>query len=295
MTQTTAGTTTYQTLHDDRGNVIYHHPDPLSCFPDLLRECSAAGIQYTWVDFSVLPRDCLAYQVVHDLDLTNMTLSNMNLAGTVFRRCGLRHVKVSKCMLQGTRFDHCDMNNIYIHYPPIMQDVSFIRCGMEHAVIRGASINGLRADHCRMIGALITDVSVGDITLSGCDLEDVCFRRAHFCSASTATQFRNCSLYSAGFEECSGMKSINFQNSIGNGREVCTVQNPLYPVVFTRTHIHIGCQRRTIYDWMHMTSTDIDRMYAKDAAVQNWRQIRLLLKNFITMHFQLMGWEIDWE
>jgi hypothetical protein len=148
MTQTTAGTTTYQTLHDDRGNVIYHHPDPLSCFPDLLRECSAAGIQYTWVDLSVLPRDCLAYQVVHDLDLTNMTLSNMNLAGTVFRRCGLRHVKVSKCMLQGTRFDHCDMNNIYIHYPPIMQDVSFIRCGMEHAVIRGASINGLRADHC---------------------------------------------------------------------------------------------------------------------------------------------------
>ena len=55
--------------------------------------------------------------------------------------------------------------------------------------------------------------------------------------------------------------------AIGNGREICSIQAPKYPVTFTAQIMQIGCQRWTLAEWQGF---DDSRIAAMDSGALEW-------------------------
>lgn len=75
------------------------------------------------------------------------------------------------------------------------------------------------------------------------------------------------------------LSGANFNNCIGNGKEIKSIQTSKYWIVYTKDVMQIGCENYAIEKWFNFTDLDIEVM-AEDA-LEWWKLWKPILKKII--------------
>jgi hypothetical protein len=114
-------------------------------------------------------------------------------------------------------------------------------------------------------GAYLTDAD-----LTGADLRRADLRDADL----TGADLRGADLTDA------DLTGAVLWDTIGNGREIKTIQTDNWTVVYTADVMQIGCQRHTIKDWFRFSDADIGKMDSK--ALEWWGRWKPRLTDIIS-------------
>jgi uncharacterized protein YjbI with pentapeptide repeats len=76
------------------------------------------------------------------------------------------------------------------------------------------------------------------------------------------------------------LSNANLWNTIGNRREIKTIQTETYNINYTKNIIQIGCENHTIKDWFNFSDKEIIEMDGKQALVW-WRKWKPILQEII--------------
>lgn len=77
--------------------------------------------------------------------------------------------------------------------------------------------------------------------------------------------------------------TVSFHGKLAGALGICyrirTIQTGKWPVVYTATHMQIGCQKFHIDIWWGLSRTQIDRMHPQ--ATEFWEKWKKTLKQII--------------
>lgn len=80
------------------------------------------------------------------------------------------------------------------------------------------------------------------------------------------------------------LRGANLRYTVGNSKEIFTVQTNKYTVVYTKDIIQIGCKNYTHDKWMNFTDNEISRM--DDNALEWWKEWKPLIFKMIELNFK---------
>ena len=75
------------------------------------------------------------------------------------------------------------------------------------------------------------------------------------------------------------LREANLWSTVGNGREVKSLQCGVYDIAFTHDTMQIGCKRYPIKDWFEFDYETISSM--DDGALEWWRKWKPVLKQIV--------------
>ena len=115
------------------------------------------------------------------------------------------------------------------------------------------------ADILDLRGANLTDAYLKSTDLTGADLWNATLKGANLSGAN--------------------LKGANMWDTVGNSREIKTVQTDLWAVTYTVDGMQIGCQRHAIKDWWDFDDATISAMDSR--ALGWWRRWKPILQQII--------------
>ena len=115
-------------------------------------------------------------------------------------------------------------------------------------------------------GANLSEADLRGSDLSGSDLSGANLRGADLRGAN----LREADLREACFAYC-----------IGNNKEIKTLQTGSWTIVYTKTHLFIGCETHSIKEWFKFTDNRINSM--APSALTFWRKWKPALKEILKM------------
>ena len=131
------------------------------------------------------------------------------------------------------------------------------RANLTGANLRGANLTDADLRRANLTGANLTGANLYGANLTGANLYGANLTRADLTRADlTWANLTRADLTRA-----------DLWGAIGNGREICSIQAPKYPVTFTAQIMQIGCQRWTLAEW---ESFDDSRIAAMDSGALDW-------------------------
>jgi hypothetical protein len=131
------------------------------------------------------------------------------------------------------------------------------RANLYGANLRGANLRGANLYGADLYGANLTEANLTRANLRDANLYGANLRGANLYGANlTRAKLYGANLYGA-----------DLWGAIGNGKEICSIQAPKYPVAFTAQVMQIGCQRWTLAEW---ESFDDSRIAAMDSGALAW-------------------------
>ena len=71
------------------------------------------------------------------------------------------------------------------------------------------------------------------------------------------------------------LSGANLWSTVGNQREIVTIQTNLWQIVYTQGVMQIGCQRHSITDWFGFSDEKISSM--DDEALEFWKKWKPIL------------------
>jgi uncharacterized protein YjbI with pentapeptide repeats len=174
------------------------------------------------------------------------------------------------------------MNNA--HYDIVKQGHDAItKWRAEHATdildLRGANLRGanLRGANLEVVDLWNADLMYADLTetnLKGADLKGADLNGATL----KGVDLTGASLSSAYLKDAD-LTGAYMWNTIGNCREVKTVQTDLWTVTYTADIMQIGCRRHAIKDWWGFDDATISAMDSK--ALEWWTRWKPILQQII--------------
>ncbi len=145
---------------------------------------------------------------------------------------------------------------------------------------------GARAD---LSGADLSDANLDGVDLRGADLSDANLRGADLCGAdlrgvdlheADLSDANLCYAYLCGADlRGANLTNIKMWGTIGNNREIKSIQTGRYPVAYTSMVMQIGCKRHDISDWWAFDDARIDRMDCH--ALKWWNKWKPILQQII--------------
>ena len=126
----------------------------------------------------------------------------------------------------------------------------------------GANLSG-----ANLSGANLRDANLRDADLSYADLIGADLIGANLIGANlSGADLRGTNL-----------RGADLSYAIGNNKEIITIQTGSHwTIVYTSTHIQIGCQNHTIDEWMNFSDAKINRM--DNRALEFWIKWKPILK-----------------
>jgi hypothetical protein len=133
---------------------------------------------------------------------------------------------------------------------------------LQNANLRGADLR--RTD---LLGANLQGADLRSADLQNANLHGANLYRAKLHGAN----LRSANLYAANLHSAhlhrTNLRDANLHNTVGNSREIISLQTHRYAVTYTATHIQIGCKRYCITEWM---AFDDDAINAMDIGALDW-------------------------
>ena len=122
-------------------------------------------------------------------------------------------------------------------------------------------------------------VDLSGANFSGADLSSTNFSGADLSGANLSyANLRGANLSGAKLSYAD-LRDARLWNTTGNNREIKTIQAGNWPVVYTATHMQIGCQNHAIGEWWSFSDEEIDAMDSD--ALTWWADWKPLLQRIL--------------
>jgi len=159
------------------------------------------------------------------------------------------------------------MNNT--HYDIVKQGHDAItKWVSEHATdildLRGVNLRGADLRGADLTGSDLTGADLTGADPTGADLTGACLWNASLTGAYLGS---------------ADLTGANMRNTIGNDREVKTVQTDLWTVTYTADVMQIECRRHAIKDWLGFDDATISARDSK--ALEWWMRWKPILQQII--------------
>lgn len=143
------------------------------------------------------------------------------------------------------------------------------------AILRGANLRDAYLGGANLLCADLHGAVLYDADLRGANLCDADLRDTSMgCADLTDADLRGARLDGADLSEVRSLWS-----TIGNKKEVKTVQVGAWDVTYTADRMQIGCQLHSLDEWWAFTDKDISVM--DDGALAWWRKWKPILESII--------------
>ena len=124
------------------------------------------------------------------------------------------------------------------------------RANLRGADLRGADLRGADLREANLCEANLCEANLREADLCGADLRGADLREADLCGAD----LRGADL--CGADLC----GANLWNTLGNNKEVRSLQLSTYQVTWTKLSVQIGCQKHTWEEWLTFSDRRIHDM-----------------------------------
>jgi uncharacterized protein YjbI with pentapeptide repeats len=147
------------------------------------------------------------------------------------------------------------------------------------ADLTGADLTGADLTGANLTGADLTGANLKGANLTGADLTCAYLKRANLRGADLT--YADLTYADLTYANLTGadLTGANMWNTIGNSREVKTVQTDLWTVTYTADIMQIGCRRHAIKDWWDFDDATISAMDSK--ALGWWMRWKPILQQII--------------
>jgi hypothetical protein len=120
--------------------------------------------------------------------------------------------------------------------------------------------------------ANLRDENLRGADLYGADLSGADLRRAYLPGANlTGADLSGADLYGADLTGAN-LTGADLFRTIGNTREIKSLQIDIYPIAYTKDILQIGCERHTIEAWRHFSDEAISEMDSN--ALEFWKKYK---------------------
>jgi Pentapeptide repeats (8 copies) len=142
-----------------------------------------------------------------------------------------------------------------------LSDANLSYANLSYATLRGANLSD-----ANLSGANLSDANLSYATLRGANLSDANLRGANLSYAT----LRDATL-----------RDANLNNTIGNNKEIKSLQIGTYLVTYTKKILQIGCKQYTIDQWFKFDDNQIASMDYQ--ALDWWEKTKPLLQMTIDL------------
>jgi len=165
-----------------------------------------------------------------------------------------------------------------------LTDAILTYADLTGAYLTGAYLTGANLTGSALTDAILTEANLTGADLTGADLTYVKLTGAHLKSANlTGADLTEANLKGVDLTYATltgaDLTGANMWNTIGNGREVKTVQTDLWTVTYTADIMQIGCRQHAIKDWWDFDDAAISAMAGK--ALEWWTRWKPILQQII--------------
>lgn len=122
------------------------------------------------------------------------------------------------------------------------------------------------------------------IDLRGADLNGSNLRGSNIYSADMRGADLRCADLRGTMLHDVDLRGANLQNTIGNGRQIKTIQTNRWTIVMTKKVMAIGCEQHTYKKWMKFTDEQISEM--DDEALEFWKNWKNIIKKMHKLGFE---------
>ena len=140
------------------------------------------------------------------------------------------------------------------------------KANLSDADLRDADLCG-----ANLSGADLRYASLTRANLSYANLSNANLRSADLCDAN----LRDANLKSANLRYAN-LSNANLSNTIGNGKEIKSLQGGLWTIAFTKDIMAIGCQQYSLAQWWEFTNNQIAMMDPR--ALAHWKKWKPILQ-----------------
>ena len=120
------------------------------------------------------------------------------------------------------------------------------------------------------------------VSLAGANLENADLRYAYLRYANLRYAYlRYANLMNADLRYAN-LRNVLLLNTIGNMRQIKSLQLETYTVVYTDTVLQIGCENHSIENWKTFTNEQILKMGGKEA-LRFWNKYKEMIFNIIEL------------
>jgi len=176
----------------------------------------------------------------------------------VLNKADLNHMVLPKSKLKTANLDHANCSKANL----MKSDLSDAR--LEYACLFGANLRDADLKGAKLLRADLKEADLRGADLRGADCTNADFRSA---------QLEGCNLSKA-----------KLCNAVGDGVYIKSLYfSDVYPVVYTATHIHVGCMAFPIEYWQKATEERV-RSLDGDKGVQFWKDWRDFIETFVLQY-----------
>ena len=161
--------------------------------------------------------------------------------------------------------------------------------GGVRAILSDADLRGANLSYANLRGAILSDADLRGANLSDANLSDanLIYADLSYANLSDANliyadlSYANLSYANLRGADLRGanLSYANLKYCIGNMKQVKTLQCDTWLVIYTSTHLNIGCQTHTIDKWFDFSNGEISSMDKE--ALTWWKVWKPILKNII--------------
>ena len=128
--------------------------------------------------------------------------------------------------------------------------------------------------------AVSSDIDLAYIDLSGEDLSNANLEGANLEGANLeGANLNRANLWGANLEDAN-LEDANLRNTIGNSKEIITIQTEIYAINLTEDRIQIGCENHPIEDWFAFNEHEIHSMGGSHA-VDCWKIYKPVIQSLV--------------
>jgi hypothetical protein len=126
-----------------------------------------------------------------------------------------------------------------------LQDADLYGVNLRSADLHGANLRGADLQSADLRGADLQRTDLQGTDLRGTDLRGADLKLANLSRANLC---------------CANLDGTKLYDTVGNSREVISLQTAQYRIAYTATHLQIGCQYHSITEWMAFDDKTIEVM-----------------------------------
>ena len=131
---------------------------------------------------------------------------------------------------------------------------------LEGANLRRANLEGVNLEGANLYGADLRRADLEGVNLEGVNLEGV-------------------NLYGADLEGAN-LEGANLWSTVGNMKEIKSLQLETYPITYTKEVMQIGCQCHSIEEWFNFSDEKISEM--DRGALEWWQKWKPVIQEIIS-------------
>lgn len=176
-----------------------------------------------------------------------------------------------------------------LHRKWVIDEVGGVRANLSGEYLIGANLREANLREADLIGANLKWANLIGANLKLADLIGANLKWADLKWANLrGANLKGADLIGANLKEANlsgaNLSGANLRYSIGNGREIRTIQTGVYHVCISEEDMAIGCKQHTIEEWMEFSDDEIYAMDG-DVAVEFWKTWKPMLMEIVNTKF----------